>query len=249
MLLFLVACAVFHAAFAYDSMLQYNPQGRVLQIDRAMKRVEKGGAVIGIQCSDGVILVTVPSRGKLPLRLNHPQKLFRVDDHVSIGVAGMLSDAPMAIEVARRICVKYKNEYNTWIPLETLAADLADSFHSTTRKMNARCFGASLVIAGVEGARGAQVFSVEPDGGLHAWRGICIGRGCHAIMQRLHGLSELGARACWERLRPLLDEELRDKGGTEDLQVQVSFGLADDEGGAVSWSNFVYKPLKKANDL
>lgn len=69
----------------YDlSASQFSPDGRVFQVEYAMKAVENSGTVIGLKGTDGIILAAE----KLVLsKLHEPttnQRIFNIDKHIGM---------------------------------------------------------------------------------------------------------------------------------------------------------------------
>jgi proteasome alpha subunit len=115
---------------AYDSSsMQYHPDGRVLQIEYSKDAVKKGGPIGAYRCKDGIIVVAV-RKSPMSKFLVHPmQKVFRIDSNIIIAATGLLFDASVIVDVAKRICLQHRNIYCDEMPVENLCEDLSEIMH------------------------------------------------------------------------------------------------------------------------
>lgn len=93
----------------YDSdNTVFSPQGRLHQVEYALEAVKQGSAAVGLRskthaillalkvsnsssiCNSIVLMIAQRSTGELA---SYQQKMFRIDDHVGIAIAGLTSDA------------------------------------------------------------------------------------------------------------------------------------------------------------
>lgn len=201
---------VLYLCLAYDSSVQYSPQGLVLQVEYARQRAHRGGSAIGLRCRDGVLLVTAPNRPKNKLHVRYPQKLHLVDEHVCIAATGLLFDCTILVDRARQLCVQYRNEYQTRIPIEVLVDKLGADIHDLTRRVSSRPLGASLLVGGSDAYLGHQLYAMDPDGSFDAWSCTAVGRDSKSFIEGLRDLdcSSMLVADAWPRLRRALEEQL-----------------------------------------
>ena len=212
-------------ASGYDSSLQFNPQGRLLQLEYSQLRVEKGGAVFAFRCADGVLLISIPNSPKPVLHISEAEKIVIVDEHIAIAATGLLFDAKAIIDSAIRICLDHRIQFGSPIPVETLGTELVTIFHSITRRINARPIGVSLLIAGTDAYLGNQVYCVTPEGSLSAWNAICVGKESQRFLGKLNDLlmrkvdktdgsvrnaieKQLSVEETWNSVKSMIDERL-----------------------------------------
>jgi 20S proteasome subunit alpha 7 len=86
--------------FQYDlSASQFSPDGRVFQVEYAMKAVENSGTVIGLRGKDGVVLAAE----KLVMSKLHEagtnKRIFNIDKHV--GMVNLTFSVDFLIDVSR----------------------------------------------------------------------------------------------------------------------------------------------------
>uniref|UniRef100_A0A8C2DXW0 Proteasome subunit alpha type n=1 Tax=Cyprinus carpio TaxID=7962 RepID=A0A8C2DXW0_CYPCA len=117
----------------YDlSASTFSPDGRVFQVEYAMKAVENSSTAIGIRCKDGVVFGVE----KLILSKLYEQgsnkRIFNIDRHVGMAVAGLLADARSLSEVSREEASNFRSNYGHDIPLKHLADRVAMYVHAYT---------------------------------------------------------------------------------------------------------------------
>lgn len=81
----------------YDqSTTTFSPDGRVFQVEYAMKAVDTSSTAIGIRCSDGVALaVEKPMLSKMLVESSN-RRILTVDKHSGMCVSGLMADARQA---------------------------------------------------------------------------------------------------------------------------------------------------------
>lgn len=67
----------------------FSEEGRLLQTEYAIKNVAKGGTIIGLVCTDGIILLGI---NKTEL-VDENEKIYKINPNVYISVCGLFGDA------------------------------------------------------------------------------------------------------------------------------------------------------------
>ena len=83
----------------YDSRTTiFSPEGRLYQVEYAMEAISHAGTAIGILSSSGVVLA---AEKKLSSKLLEPskssEKMYMIDSHIAVAVAGITADANILI--------------------------------------------------------------------------------------------------------------------------------------------------------
>jgi len=161
----------------YDlSAHQFSPDGRVFQVEYANKAVDNSSTAVAVRCVDGVVfgvekLITSklyePSTGK---------RIFTIDKHVGMSVAGLISDARELVDVARDEAANYRAEYSESIPLHYLAQCVAGYVHMFTCYSSYRPFGCSVFLSSYDEMDGATLYVIEPSGVFYGYKGSAIGK-------------------------------------------------------------------------
>ena len=163
---------------AHQDVNTYNSDGRIIQVEYAMKAMNLGTTTIGIRLKDHVIIV---SEKKLANSLQSPQSIkkhFKIYDTILAGISGVSGDAPTIIKKCRNICLNHEKIYNEQISAENLMEDicaLALKFgeQKMEKKIFSRPFGVSLLIGVYE--NGPKLYSVDPSGSYLEYKARCIG--------------------------------------------------------------------------
>ena len=70
--------------YGYDKVHQYNPVGRLIQLERAKKAYLKGFPVVGVKCLDGLIVAVFKKRNISKLIRSSPAKAFQVNKNIKL---------------------------------------------------------------------------------------------------------------------------------------------------------------------
>ena len=115
---------------AYDSSsMQFHPDGRVLQIEYSKDAVKKGGPISAYRCNDGVVIIAVRKAPVSKFLVNPLQKVFQIDRGIMIAATGLLFDANVIVDVAKRISLQHRSIYSDDIPVESLSEELSEIMH------------------------------------------------------------------------------------------------------------------------
>jgi len=161
----------------YDlSAHQFSPDGRVFQVEYAAKAVENSSTAVAVRCKDGVVygvekLVT----SKLYER-GTGKRIFHIDRHIGMAVAGLISDARQIVQVARDEAVYYRSFYGGPIPLKYLADKLSGYVHAHTLYSSYRPFGTSIFLSSYDEVDGPELYMIEPSGVYYGYTGSAIGK-------------------------------------------------------------------------
>jgi proteasome alpha subunit len=168
---------------AYDrGITVFSPDGRLFQVEYAREAVKKGTTTIGLKFKNGVILIVdkrVPSRLVEPRSI---EKIYSIDSHVGCATSGLVADARILVDQARKDAQIHKITYGENIGVEGLVKKICDFKQNYTQYGGVRPFGTALLMAGVDDL-GAHLFETDPSGALVAYRAGCIGAGRPIVME------------------------------------------------------------------
>ncbi|MBN2881114.1 archaeal proteasome endopeptidase complex subunit alpha [Candidatus Woesearchaeota archaeon] len=164
-----------HQLMGYDrAITMFSPDGRLLQVEYAKKTVKQGSTAIGIVAKDGVVLVT-DKRIVEPLVVDDSvEKIFKIDNHIAVTAAGIISDARVLVERAQVSAQQHKVTYDSDIDVLSIVKDLCKLKQICTQSGGLRPFGVSLLITGVD-ETGLKLYETDPTGIYFGYKATAIG--------------------------------------------------------------------------
>ncbi len=173
--------SVFAAPGAYDRAITvFSPDGRLFQVEYAMELVNRGATIMGIQCTDGVVLGSEENIEPLE-EAEYSWKIFKVDEHVGAAIVGLSSDARVLIDQARIYAQSNKLTYDEPIDVEVVTKRICDIQQMYTQHSGVRPFGVSLIFGGVD-KTGAHVFGTHPSGTYRGYKATALGAGRETVL-------------------------------------------------------------------
>lgn len=210
---------------------QFSPDGRVFQIEYAQKAVENSGTAIALRGKDGVVFAVEKIVQSKLYEDTANKRLFNVDRHVGMAVAGLLADARQLAERASDEASSYRADYGSSIPCKYLADRVGMYMHAYTLYSAVRPFGATIMLGSWEEVNGAQLYCIEPSGVSHGYWGCAAGKAKQAAKtemekQNLQNMSvkELVKEAA--KIIYMVHDEVKDKM----FQLELSW-VSDETGG------------------
>jgi len=172
---------MFAAPGAYDRAITvFSPDGRLFQVEYAMELVNRGATILGLTCSEGVILGAEENVEPLE-EAEYSWKIFRVDEHIGVAIVGLSSDARVLIDQARIYAQSNRLTYDEPINVEVVTKRICDIQQLYTQHAGVRPFGVSLIFAGVD-KTGNRVFGTHPSGMYRGYKATAVGAGRETIL-------------------------------------------------------------------
>lgn len=167
---------------AYDrGITVFSPDGRLFQVEYAREAVKKGTTTIGIKFKDGVVLIVDKRVSSKLVEPESIEKIYDIDDFIGCATSGLVADARILVDEARKNAQIHKVTYGENIPVELLVKKICDYKQNYTQYGGVRPFGTALLIAGVDDM-GVHLFETDPSGALVAYKATCIGSGRPVVM-------------------------------------------------------------------
>ncbi|MEM2129537.1 MAG: archaeal proteasome endopeptidase complex subunit alpha [Candidatus Bathyarchaeia archaeon] len=162
---------------AYDRAITvFSPDGRLFQVEYALAAVDRGPTIVGISCSEGVV---IGAEEKIESKLQDPnfsQKIYAVDEHLGAAVVGISSDARILIDESRVYSQSNRLMYDEPIDVEMVTKRIGDLMQIYTQHAGVRPFGVSIIFGGVD-KTGARLFATDPIGSYRSYKALAIGIG------------------------------------------------------------------------
>jgi proteasome alpha subunit len=153
----------------YDTDTFFSPDGRIFQVEYARESTMRGGSVMGVVCTDGVLLASEDMKAKLGgpgVLVVSSMKVYKVSENIIIGYAGMVADAMTIIDRLKARTFKSEDE---------LLIGLREIYWSHTTKKDVRPLGVGLLVATLFDR--PRLFEVDPSGSIIEYVATCIGQG------------------------------------------------------------------------
>jgi len=140
-----------------------------------MQAVTNGGACLGLRSNTTVVLAGLKRAADVGSKFSsHCEKIFKIDSHVGMGIAGLNADARPLLKYMRTECLNHKYVFGGNLQIGRMADDVADKHQRCTQSYVRRPYGIGLLIAGVD-KKGPRLFETSPNGTAQEWKAICIG--------------------------------------------------------------------------
>ena len=146
----------------------YNPPA-----EKISKYVLKGTTTVGLVCRDGVVLGT-DTRATMGYFVahKHAKKVYQLDDHLAMTIAGGVADAQNVVEIVRANAKLYKYEKDTVMPVKA-AASLTSNLLFANRYYPLIL---QALLGGVDSS-GPHIFALDPLGSVMEEKCVSTGSG------------------------------------------------------------------------
>jgi len=137
----------------------------------------KGTTTIGVVCKDGVILAS-DTRVTMGFYVahKHGKKVYQIDHHLAMTIAGSVADAQMAVDVLSANARLYRINLGRPLPINSAARFLSNLLFSA-RYMPLM---AQVLVGGVDNT-GPHVYSIDPFGSLMEEKMVSTGSGSPVV--------------------------------------------------------------------
>ena len=167
---------------AYDrGITVFSPDGRLFQVEYAREAVKKGTTTIGLKFKDGVILLVDKHVSSRLVEPESIEKIYNIDEFIGCATSGLVADARVLVDEARKNAQNHKLTYNENITVEGLVKKVCDYKQYFTQYGGGRPFGTALLVTGADDL-GIHLFETDPSGALVAYKAGCIGSGRPVVL-------------------------------------------------------------------
>jgi len=157
----------------YDTDVStWSPDGKLHQVEYAIESVKQGSCSVGLRSKDFVVLAAL-KRSKDELS-TYQKKLFKIDSHIGIAVAGLTADARTLATYMRTECLNHKFQFDSPIVSGRLVSDLADKYQAKTQASWKRPYGVGFLVGGYD-RDGPHLYQTCPSGNLYEYKAMALG--------------------------------------------------------------------------
>lgn len=163
----------------------FDPQGRLFQVEYAIKAIKLGSTAIGIQTSKGVVLAVEKRITSKLLEASSVKKILKLDKHIGCAMSGLAADARTLVDHARVATQQHWFTYDEPIKVEGCVQSVCDLALGFGEGSMARPFGVALLIAGVDDNDGPVLYHADPSGTHTRYAAMAIGAGSEGAQATL----------------------------------------------------------------
>eukprot|EP01080_Neovahlkampfia_damariscottae_P000382 gene382-6796_t len=158
----------------YDTdVTTWSPAGRLHQVEYAIEAVKQGSAAVGCKSDTHVVLASLKRSPHSELS-SYQQKLYKIDNHMGIAIAGLAADGRVLAKYLRTACLNHLYIYEQPIQVGRLVLKLSDKSQVSTQRSSKRPFGVGLLVSGYD-KTGTHLYQTEPSGNYYSYKAIAIG--------------------------------------------------------------------------
>lgn len=130
---------------------------------------------------------------------SHQEKVFDIDDHMGIAIAGLTADARHLCKYMRTECLNYWYTHDSHHPTERLINKIAKKSQIKTSHPAKRPFGVGLLVGSVD-ETGTHLFETCPSGNYYEYLAMAIGARNQSAKTYLEKNYEQFAGLSWQEL-------------------------------------------------
>ncbi len=174
-----------HQAMGYDrTATMFSPEGLLLQVEYAEKAVKLGSSSIGMNCSDGILIIADKRIEDNLIVSKSANKIYEIDSHIIASIAGIVSDARVLIEKSQILSQQHRITYDSPIEPESVIKEISNIKQQFTQYGGARPFGVFLMIAGINGKK-PELYTSNITGNYFSYNANAIGENDDKIKEKL----------------------------------------------------------------
>jgi 20S proteasome subunit alpha 7 len=148
----------------YDlSTSTYSPDGRIFQLEYTSKFIKKSNLIIGLICSDGILLIAENSNENKEANFYNSKKIFSINSRSGVAGTGQSGDLFRIVERIRCDQKNFKKNFSEGLVGRTLANKIQEIIHFHSIYWHLRPFICSLVL-GTGSPKSPELFSILPSG-------------------------------------------------------------------------------------
>ena len=164
------------AGRGYDmAITQFSPEGRLFQVEYAIEAVRRGTTAIVCRNKNSVVFAVEKKSSELAISFGS-EKIFKIDDHIGVAIAGLTADARVLIDRARVQAQINLLSYDEKISVKDATLNICEYKQAFTQNAGVRPFGVSFLIAGID-SNGPALYLTDPSGAMWGYKAFAIGSG------------------------------------------------------------------------
>jgi len=158
------------------AITQFSPEGRLFQVEYAIEAVRRGTTAIVCRNKNSVVFAVEKKSSELQDDSTGSEKIFKIDDHIGVAIAGLTADARVLIDRARVQAQVNILNYDDRISVKDSTLNICEYKQVFTQNAGVRPFGVSFLIAGID-SNGPSLYLTDPSGAMWSYFSFAIGSG------------------------------------------------------------------------
>ena len=106
------------------------------------------------------------------------EKIYKIDNHIAVTIAGLTADARVLIDRARVQAQINILSYDEKISVKDCTLSICEYLQAFTQSAGVRPFGVSFLIAGID-SNGPSLYLTDPSGAMWGYHAFAIGSGAN----------------------------------------------------------------------
>jgi proteasome alpha subunit len=159
------------------AITQFSPEGRLFQVEYAIEAVRRGTTAIVCRNKNSVVFAVEKKGSELQEQSSGSEKIFKIDDHIGVAIAGLTADARVLIDRARVQAQVNILNYDEKISVKDSTLNICEYKQVFTQNAGVRPFGVSFLIAGIDNDGTTSLYLTDPSGAMWGYKAFAIGSG------------------------------------------------------------------------
>lgn len=130
---------------------------------------------------------------------SHQEKIFDIDDHMGIAIAGLTADGRYLVKYMRNECIGYWYVHDSKHPAERLIAKIARKSQQKICSAGKRPYGVGMLVASVD-ETGTHLYETCPSANYYEYYAMGIGARCQSAKTYFEKNFETFKGLGWEEL-------------------------------------------------
>ncbi|MFX1409921.1 MAG: archaeal proteasome endopeptidase complex subunit alpha, partial [Promethearchaeota archaeon] len=139
--------------------------------------VRRGTTAIVCRNKDSVVFAVEKKSSELQEQSLGSEKIFKIDDHIGVAIAGLTADARVLIDRARVQAQINLLNYDEKISVKDSTLNICEYKQVFTQNAGVRPFGVSFLIAGIDSNDIPSLYLTDPSGAMWGYKAFAIGSG------------------------------------------------------------------------
>mmetsp|Transcript_9884 Transcript_9884/g.14754 ORF Transcript_9884/g.14754 Transcript_9884/m.14754 type:complete len:251 (-) Transcript_9884:1511-2263(-) len=217
------------AGTGYDlSTTTYNPEGKIFQVEYAVKATENGYTIVGLKCKDGILVAGEKSITSRMLVQGSNKISYGLTKHAGAIITGVVPDGRAVMSRARQEAVQYQQIYSKEMGPKVLSDRIAQ-FMQLFTSYPIRPFGSVVIVAGLDGNE-PKLFMVDPSGNYYQYYACSAGKG-HQICKTEMDKLDLSNMTCRETVFHLAKMLVKCRGEGQEKLFEIEMSWMNQETG------------------